>query len=320
MEINNNGYSKNIIINIKKEDAIQYKASISTYKNNELQVILNNIQDVYKNELFDANIDIIIKFNFNKINEDFFWLLLLLHWLKKYKIKSLNLILPYFPYTTKDLFLGIWNTQEKNTLKISTDNSVLQMLEGSGITSIKVFDIWNLYIQNYSNIYVQNIKKNDIFINEFDFFKKTTKRIHIIALNQDDYVLLKKEIWHKDNINILYLDEDISLKTKNDQISLLSKLKDNTNKSIIYIFDKIIIRWGKIYTLANLISKNLDVKELNLCITHWIFAYWTHNKFNTLIERYPFINIITTDSLFAYNKKLNDINTEIIKLNLLDKK
>lgn len=316
MEINNNWYTKNLLLVIKKKwDTFNSKVSVSTYKNNEIQILLDWITDKRNNILFDSNIDIFIKFNFSNINQDFFWLLLLIHWLNKYNPKTINLVLPYFPYTSKDLFI---KKQNNSNINISTDNSLLRMLESSWISTIKTFDLGNLYIKNYSNIYIENVTKEDIFIEEINFLKKTTRKVSVIVLNQDDYIFFKNIVWKKDNINLIYIDEDISLKSKPEQINILNKLKIEWNKSTIYIFDKTLIRWNKIYSLTNLIAKNIDIRDLNICITHWVFAYWSYNKFNTLIERYSFIDIITTDSLIWYHKRITEENIEILKLPLFD--
>ena len=305
-------YSKKIILLIKKwGKTFTWKAYILPFKNNELQIEIDWVEDKRNNTLFDSNVDIIIRFNFSTINEDLLGLLLLIYWIKKYSPKSINLILPYFPYTTKDM----WESTNWK-LNISTDSGLLTILQNSWISTIKTFDLWNKYVQNYSNIYIENITKKDIFIDEFAFFNKTKKKISIILLNQEDYNLFKSTIKDKENIHLIYLDEDLSSKSKTDQVNILTKLSD-ANKSIIYIFDKSLIRGNKIAQLLNILWANLDIKELNICITHGIFWQWSYRKFNWILEKFPYMNILTTNSILWYSKKILEDRISILKLPIM---
>lgn len=310
-------YIKNIILIISKwEDTYTWKVSLSTYKNNEIQIEINWVDDKRNNILFDSNVEIISLFNFSNINQDILWLLLLIYWIKRYSPKSINLVLPYFPYAEKNLEN---NFIEKNKIKINTDNWMLSLLQNSWISTIKTFDLWNIYFQNYSSFYVENISKDKIFIDEFDFFARTNKRINIITLNQSDYSLFSKLFWHKENISIIYIDKELSLRTKNEQVNIFSQLSE-WGKSIIYIFDNSIIRGNRIYALLNLLWNNLDIKELNLCVTHWIFAQWSYRKYNTLLEKFPYMYITTTNSILWYASKIYEDRLSLIKLQLVNKK
>jgi len=316
-KVTNIWYAKNIILLVKKgTDTFKWKVSLSTYKNNEIQIDIEWIDDKRNNILFDSNVEIITIFNFTNINQDFLGLLLLIYWIKKYSPKSINLVLPYFPYTSKDM---IGKAKTNNILHISTDNWLLTLLQNSWISTIKTFDLWNLYVQNYSSIYIENITKDKIFVDEFSYFMRATKKLSIIVMNQDDYILFKHLLWHKENIHIIYIDEDISIKSKRDQLNILNSISD-ANKSTIYIFEKSLIRWNKLYWLLNILWNNLDIKELNLCVTHGIFAQGSYRKFNTILEKFPYINIVTTNSLLWYTKKITESRTKIIKLPLLPQK
>lgn len=323
--LSNVGYMKNIILLVKKgEETFKWKVSLSTFKNNEIQIDIEWVEDKRNNILFDSNVEIITIFNFSNINQDLLWLLLLIYGIKKYFPKSINLILPYFPYTTKDMIAEVRDedSSNKKDLKISTDNWLLTMLQNSWISTIKTFDLWNLYVQNYSSIYIENITKDKIFETEFKFFKRTKKKITIILLNQDDYILFKQILGKKENLKLIYLDETLSSKTKNEQLNILNNISD-TDKSNIYIFDKSLIRWTKIAQLINILCTELDIKELNLYITHGIFAKGSYNKFNTLMEKYPYLSINTTNSIFWYHKKLKserDDGISILKLPLMPSK
>lgn len=312
-----NWYSKNVILIIKKwENTYSAKVSFSTYKNNELQIEISWVSDERNNILFDSNVEIISLFSFNNINQDLLGILLLIYGIKKYFPKTINLVLPYFPYTAKDMLL---NEKENNKLQISTDNWLLTLLQNSWISTIKTFDLWNKYVQNYSSIYIENITKDKIFVDEFDFFLRTNKKVSIILLNQDDYWLFKRVLWDKENINLIHLDEEISTKSKTEQINILSSISEWW-KSIIYIFEKSIIRWNKIAALINMIGNNIDVKELNLCITHGIFAQWSYRKYNSLLEKFPFLYITTTNSIYSYINKIDPNKVNIIKLPLVKQK
>jgi len=317
MEIQKNWYSKKIdvIIKPKKGEIKDWNASILTYKNNEILILLDQIEKKKDNIIFDAEIEIIVQFNFNNINQDLFWLLLLIYGLKTYRPKSVRLTLPYFPYTHKDIF----NEEFTKSIKINTDHSLLTILQNSWIDYINTYDLGNKYIKTYYDIFVEEVSKKDIFTEEFDFFRRTKKRVTIIVLNKEDYNYFKKYVGNKENINIIFIDWDIKKKTKAEKISILSSVK-NPDNTLIYIFDKMLIRWAKIYNLIDFLMANLDIKELNLCITHGIFAFWSYIKFNSLMEKYKYLNIVTTDSIYSpYVEKLNKKQTEIYPLWIKEK-
>jgi len=316
LKTTNTWYLKNIILLISKWDNIYtWKVSISSYENNELEINIIWVPDKRNNILFDSNIEIINIFTFVSLNEDLLWLLFLISWIKKFLPKSINLTLPYFPYTTKDM--GVYK-KEENKVKISTDNWLLSLLQNSWISTIKTFDLWNLYVQNYSSIYIENITKDNIFIEEFLFFNKTTKKINIILLNIDDYILFNDLLGEKENINLILIEHDNIIKLKKEQNSLINKI-DNSWKAIIYIFEKSLVKWNNILWIINLLAENLSIKELNLCVTHWIFAQWSYRKFNNLIEKYSFLNITTTNSINWYFNKINKEKITMIKLPFISK-
>jgi phosphoribosylpyrophosphate synthetase len=315
--IYNTSYSRHILLIVKKGGEKKYiKCWISTYKNNELLIEAEWV-DKRKNWFPQADIDIVIKFNFLNINQDLLALMLLIQAIKKYRPNSINLIMPYFPYIAKSIYIE----EKYDKTYLSSDMWFLSILEASWITSIKTLDIWNQNILDYGNLFIDNHDKTDIFTNEFVFFERTKKDIIIFTLNYEDYEFIKNKFKNKENIHVMYINDDIKNMSKNEKIDILSNVKNYSDwqKPVIYIFDKIILRWTKLYNLSDFLLSNIDLKELNICITHWIFAHWVYKKYNALLDKYPSLSIVTTNSIDWYYKKLYQDRISVYKMNWIFK-
>lgn len=286
-------------------------------KSNEITILLKDIDNKRNNLLFDSNIDIKYTFNFNNLNENILSLIMLIYWLKKYSPKTINLTLPYYPYSLKEQ-----HTRNDNEIFINPLNSFINLLNNIGISTIKTFDLWNESVINYSDFFIENIEKQDIFEEDIAFLKgyKKDKVITLISLNINDYNYFNNILKDKENINVIFVWKKISEMNLNQKKNFLNDIKQETVWNAVYIFENTLYKWNKVSQIINYIWVNnelLNIKELNLFITHWVFSKWSYRKFNNLIENYDFLNITTTNTVNWYAKYIN--NVKIIDINDIDK-
>lgn len=308
MEDNNN-----IIITIEKwEDVKTEILKLKELNNNEVLIFLEWILDHQYNMLFDSNIDIFYRFNFVNINAEIFFLLLIINWLQKYKPKSINLTLPYLPYTENDYSVY----SEQQSVKLHTHYWFLNLLDKSWVSYITTYDMWNPQLASYSTMYIKNIRKDKIFNDEFSFFKNSRKALFIMALNEDDYNLLYSKFSEKPNIKLLNVSSFINFQSKKEVLTLLKPFINNENIPL-YIFDKDIKTGTKMANICKLLLKEAKLKEINICITHALFSNWSYRKFNTLIDWYwgkVNITLTTTDSVNGYAENIKEDNLQILQL------
>lgn len=304
---------------------IEQQLKINLLNNNEIFLYLTNLEkenwSSFK-QLFNSNIEIKFRFNFDKINQEVLLLFFIINSLNKYKPKSIQLVLPFIPYTRNELkdFSEIPEEDRANYCAFNSSDAFLKLLETSWVTSILTYDLINKWFWTTNNLFIKNVEKNNIFIEDFEFLDRTEKNFILLALNEEDYNLLYRLYSKKTNFIIINCSWYINFKSWTEvSKKFLKTIKDYSNYNV-FIFDKEIgTGFRLISILKHIVNYVPEVREISVFATHWIFSKWNYKKFNNLFEHYPKSNILiyTTNSINWYSSYINKENIKIINTNEL---
>lgn len=304
-----------VSIKIKKEwEEIFKNINIIERSNNEIEISLSEDNTNLFNLINNNNIEIKFIFDLENLSNDLLLLYFLINWLQKYKPQTISLNLPYLPYTNSNNYEKYFKDNLKEENKLFTNSTFFKLLKHSNVSTIKTYDLINPTIQEYSDIYIENIWKEIIFEEEFNFIKNFQKSLFIITLNEDDNMLFYSKFSDKQNVKIINLSSPINFKNKKEVDSTFLKLIKSNPNVPIYIFDKDLKTWERLYNILKNILKETEVKEISVYITHLLFSKGSYRKFNSLFENYPkvFITFYAPETIKSYFENI-DSKYKVIK-------
>ena len=263
------------------------KTLLSKFANGESLVeIHENLRglDVFVVQLFSKS-----------VNDDLMELMLLLDALKRSDVKSINLILPMYPYARQD-------RKSKSRTPISS-RTVASMLEIYNIDRLITIDLHASQIQGFFNLPVDNLYGSILFL---PYMKQFTNDITIIS--PDSGGTQRATYFAKAldcSMSFCYKHRNVNKPGKIEEMRLVG----NVEGKDCLIVDDLCDSGGTLIKCANMLKENGAV-SVNVFFTHPVLSgNAIDNLTNSKID-----GIFTTDTLPLTEELMNNNKFNIISV------
>lgn len=250
----------------------------------------------------------------HNVNEDIMELFLIIDALKRASAKSINVIIPHFPYARQDKKSA---PREPISARLIAD-----LLTTAGISRIITMDLHADQIQGYFNIPVDHLTALPLFVKYFN--NKNIKDPVVVAPDTGRAKVAKK-LADKIDAQLAILH-----KTRPDHnvADIMHVVGDVKNKTII-LFDDMVDTGGSVTQGIKALKEHGANPEMYLATTHPVFsgpaiARLTAAGFQEVVttntipipdeKHFPGLKIISTAPLLAEAITCNNSNTSISEL------
>ena len=313
-----NGTSnKSLGINISNKLKIKSSECVlDKFSDGEIQVTLkDNVrnQDVFIIQSGYSNTNI----NYNT-NDYLMETLILIDACKRSMAKTINVIMPYYPYSRQD--------KKDESRSPITAKLVANMLTQSGINRLVVMDLHSSQIQGFFDIPVDNIYSINIVINYFEenIFKIYTseeKDNKFIVISPDAGAVKRTLKFAK----LMGLDTAILHKQRNYgkkntvEKSILVADKDDLNGKTAIICDDICDTGGTLIKSVDILVEN-GILDVIVVITHGILSGEAITKINNsdYISKIIVTNSVDQNNNIKKCRKLGVINIDTLMTQVIN--
>ena len=266
------------------------ECTISRFSNGE--VCIRNVGESIRGK------DVYIIFSTNSnVNDEIVEALLLIHTCKSGSAKSVNIVMPCYPYARQDKKL---HGREPISAKWIAD-----VLSASGVDSMLTVDLHNSAIQGFSQYTTDNLTAIPIFA---EYIQKVLMKNHMCSSNntRDDFVVVSPDAGGTDRAkklaNKLNLEMAVMYKSRPapNVVSSIKLLGDVEDK-IAIVIDDIADTCGTLKKAADELISTGKAKKVIAFVTHGILS---GNAIKNINES-KLDKLYITDSVNLHDKNMN---------------
>jgi len=253
----------------QKLDVQLVDCCLKNFNNSEIKVqILNNVRNCYVYIIQTG-----ISYNNLSVNDHLMELLLIIDACKRSSVKSINVILPCFPYARSD---------KKDVPRVSIGSKIVaKLLETYGVKRIISMDLHSGQIQGFTDIPIDNLYAINLHID--NMIKILFKNMSNHEIN-NNYILISPDNGGAKRVDayakilkmpflIMHKQRDYSKESvvlKSMLVGDTNTLKNIKGKTAI-IIDDIVDTMGTMMSAANELIDN-GIKDVVIIATHGIFS------------------------------------------------
>lgn len=194
------------------------------------------------------------------VNRNIMELLITIDACKRASAKSVNVVIPYFPYSRQD--------KKSSSREPISARLVANLLETAGAERIITMDLHADQIQGFFNIPVDHLTSLPLFV---DYFSKTLKDMSDVIVVAPDTGRAKAAKKFADRLGaglaIIHKSRSADKHNESEVMHLIGEVKDK--RAILY--DDMVDTGGSIANACEALHKN-GVKECYLSTTHAVFS------------------------------------------------
>jgi len=257
----------------------------SNYK--ELNLKISNFSDgeIFvegKDKVFNEDVYFIQTFPRYKVNEALMETFIVLDALKRGNAKSINLILPYYPYARQD--------RKINPLDPISSSLVASLLEASGANVVVTLDLHAPQIAGNFNIPCFEYSALEVFA---DYLKeKIDKDFVVVAPDAGAAKRARKFAKLLGELPVVIIDKYRPKPNISEVTAIFGEVE---NKNCILI-DDMIDTAGTITNAAKFL-KDKGAKDIYICATHGVFSGKAKERIENVLKEKIVKEVIVTNSL-----------------------